>query len=134
LDIQPPVRARVLLTTPVESFTVGHTIVLSRGFIDVLPDEASLALALAHELAHVALGHSLDTKYAFSDRTLFEDEQSLMRFSLERTPTEESAADKTALEYLKNSPYKDKLSNAALFLRALEERAAELPGLLQPHF
>jgi hypothetical protein len=44
LDIQPPVRARVLLTTPVESFAVGHTIVLSRGFIDVLPDEASLAL------------------------------------------------------------------------------------------
>jgi hypothetical protein len=41
LDIQPPVRCRVLLTTPPESFTVGHTIVLSRGLIDVLPDEAS---------------------------------------------------------------------------------------------
>ena len=31
LNIQPEVRARVLLTTPLESFDIGHTIVLSRG-------------------------------------------------------------------------------------------------------
>src|SRR6202043_3023326 len=50
LDIQPEVRCRVLMTTTLESFTLGHTIVLSRGLIDVLPDEASLATVLAHEL------------------------------------------------------------------------------------
>src|ERR1041385_898811 len=54
LDISPPVRCRVMLTTPMESFTVGHTIVLSRGLIDVLPDEATLAAFLSHELAHIA--------------------------------------------------------------------------------
>ena len=133
LDIQPPVRARVLLTTPIESFTVGNTIVLSRGFVDVLPDEASLALALAHELAHIALGHSLDTKYAFNDRTFFEDEETFMRVALRRTQKEESAADKAGIDYLKNSPYKDKVSGAALFLRAIKERSAELPNLLRPH-
>jgi hypothetical protein len=133
LDVQPPIRARVLLTTPIESFTVGHTVVLSRGLIDVLPDEASLALALAHEVAHIALGHRLDTKYAFNDRTLFDDEESFMQLSLQRTPLEETAADKTGIEYLKNSPYKDKLSNAALFLRALDDRAADLPGLVRSH-
>jgi hypothetical protein len=117
----------------VESFTVGHTIVLSRGFIDVLPDEASLALVLAHELAHIALGHTLDTKYAFNDRTLFDDEQTLTKITLRRTPFEETAADKAGVEYLKNSPYKDKLESAALFLRALDDRAAELPALLRPH-
>ena len=57
LNIQPEVRARVLLTTPLESFTIGHTIVVSRGLLDVLPDEASLAMVLAHELGHIALGH-----------------------------------------------------------------------------
>jgi len=133
LDIQPPIRARVLLTTPIESFTVGHTVVLSRGLIDVLPDEASLGLALAHEVAHIALGHTLDTKYAFNDRTLFEDEESFFRLSLHRTEAEEAAANKAGVEYLKNSPYKDKLSNAALFLRALEARAPELTALLRPH-
>ena len=50
-----------LLTAPLESFTVGHTIVLSRGLIDVLPDEGSLATMLAHELSHVMLG---DDQYA----------------------------------------------------------------------
>src|SRR4029079_8019607 len=36
LNIEPEVRARVLLTAPLESFTIGNTIVLSRGLIDVL--------------------------------------------------------------------------------------------------
>jgi peptidase M48-like protein len=112
---------------------VGNTIVLSRGFIDVLPDEASLALALAHELGHIALGHTIDTRYAFNDRTLFKDEEAFMQLSMQRTPAEESAADKKGIEYLKNSPYKDKLSSAALFLSALQQRAPELPGLLRPH-
>jgi len=44
-----------MTTTTLESYTVGHTIVLSRGLIDVLPDEASLATMLAHELGHVVL-------------------------------------------------------------------------------
>ncbi len=47
LDIQPEIRCRVLLTSTLESFTIGHTIVFSRGLIDVLPDEASLAMMVA---------------------------------------------------------------------------------------
>ena len=77
LDIQPPVRCRVLLTTPLESFTIGHTIVISRGLIDVLPDEAGLAMVLAHELGHILSGHELDTKYAFTDQILVADKQPL---------------------------------------------------------
>ena len=47
LDL-PAVRCRVLLTTPLESFVMGRTIVVSRGLLDVLPDEATLAAVLAH--------------------------------------------------------------------------------------
>lgn len=133
LDITPEVRARVMLTAPLESFTIGHTIVVSRGLIDVLPDEASLAMVLAHELAHIALGHRLDTKYSFSDRMLFDDEKTFKKLRVKRDPAEESAADQKAMEYLQNSPYKDKLGAAGLFLRALNERANELPNLLQAH-
>ena len=61
LDIEPEVRCRVMMTSTLESFTVGHTIVLSRGLIDVLPDEASLATMIAHELSHVVLGHRIDS-------------------------------------------------------------------------
>src|SRR5207244_2695001 len=56
IDVDPEVRCRVMMTSTLESFTVGHTVVLSRGLIDVLPDEASLATMIAHELGHVVLG------------------------------------------------------------------------------
>ena len=133
LDIEPEVRARVLLTSPLESFTIGHTIVLSRGLVDVLPDEASLAMIIAHELAHIALGHRLDTMYAFSDRMLFEDPQAFQKIQLQRDPREEADADKKAAEFLKNSPYKDKLGNAGLFLEAVDARAHQLNNLLVSH-
>ena len=133
IEIQPEMRCRVLLTAPLESFTVGHTIILSRGLLDVLPDEAALAAVLSHELAHLALGHRLDTKYAFNDRMLFPDETTFHSFQLQRTPEEEVAADQKALELLKNSPYKDKLTNAGLFFRALQKSAPGLPNLLNSH-
>ncbi|MCP3995779.1 MAG: M48 family metalloprotease [bacterium] len=134
LNIQPPVRCRVLLTTPLESFTIGHTIVLSRGLIDVLPDEASLAMVLAHELGHVLSGHELDTKYAFSDQMLVGDKQAMQQFVFQRDPAEETQADDRAVELLQNSPYKDDLDNPGLFLKALSARAADLPALIRPHF
>src|SRR2546429_7366681 len=76
LDIQPQVRCRVLVTSTFESYAIGHTIVLSRGLLDVLPDEASLAAILAHELAHVVLGHRMDTQFAFFDRLRFDEKRS----------------------------------------------------------
>ncbi len=132
LEIQPEIQCRVLLTTPLESFSVGHTIVLSRGLIDTLPDEASLAAVLARELAHIALGHRLDNKYAFSDRMLFQDAQTFQQVRLRRTEGEEDAADAKAVTFLRNSPYAPKLGNAGLFLRQLQDRAASIPNLTTP--
>jgi hypothetical protein len=133
LQIIPDVRCRVLLTSPLESFTVGHTIVISRGLLDVLPDEASLAMTLAHELSHIDLGHRIDTRLAFNDRFFFPDQATLQRLDFGRNPAEEEAADKKAMELLANSPYKDKLASAGLFLKALQDRAPELTSLIRPH-
>ena len=133
IDVPGDVRCRVLLTSPLESFTVGHTIVVSRGLLDVLPDEASLAMVLAHELSHIVLGQSFDTKLAFNDRMFFPDEDSFQRLDFKRRPADEEAADTKALELLRNSPYKDKLGSAGLFLKALQERAPDLPNLIRPH-
>jgi len=133
LDIQPEIRCRVLMTTPLESFTIGHTIVMSRGMIDVLPDEASLAMILTHELAHIVLGHHLDTKLAFNDRMFFPDERTFERMDFARDKGEEEAADKKAIELLNNSPYKDKLGNAGLFLKAVQARAPALKNLIRAH-
>lgn len=133
LDVQPEVRVRVLLTAPLESFTVGHTIVMSRGLIDVLPDEASLAMILAHELAHIALGHRLDTRYAFNDRMLFADEKTFNRFGFRWSDRDERDADQKAMEFLKKSPYADKLASAGLFLKAMDSYGRNLQALVRPH-
>jgi hypothetical protein len=133
IDLQGDLRCRVLLTSPLESFTIGHTIVVSRGLLDVLPDEASLAMILAHELGHVVLGHRFDTKLAFSDRLLFPDEDSFERLRFRHSAAEEEAADAKAVELLRNSPYKDKLGNAGLFLKALQQKAPQLPNLIRSH-
>jgi len=132
LDIQPEIRCRVMLTTPLESFTVGHTIVVSRGLLDVLPDEASLAMVLSHELAHIALGDQIETKYAFADRMGAADEDSLEVFRFHRETRDEVAADQRAIELLKNSPYRDKLGNIGLFLRTLQARAGAIQSLNTP--
>ncbi len=133
INLVSEVHCRVLLTAPLESFSIGNTIVLSRGLLDVLPDEASLAMVLAHELSHIVLGHPFDSKMAFNDRMFFPDEQSFQRLDLKRRPIDEEAADAKALELLKNSPYKEKMGTAGLFLKALQERAPDLPNLIRPH-
>ena len=133
LDNLPPVHCRVLLTYPLESFTIGNTIVVSRGLIDVLPDEASLAMILAHELAHIKMGETVNTKYAFYDRMMITDGQILRKFDFARPKQEEEAADKEAVTLLQNSPYKDKLGKAGLFLEALAKVAPVTPNLFGAH-
>jgi len=127
------VRCRVLLTSPLETFSVGNTIVLSRGLVDVLPDEASLAMVLSHELAHIALGQNVGSKYAYNDRMLFADETTYANLGFRHDDVEEQSADKKALDLLKNSPYAQKLDSAGLFLRMLSARGEALPGLLSAH-
>lgn len=133
LDIQPEVRCRVLMTSTLESFTMGHTIVLSRGLVDVLPDEASLAAILAHELSHVVLGHRMDTQFAFPNRLRFNEKETFRHFGFARTPEEEQAANQKGRELLKNSPYNDHAGAVQLFLRALQNRSKEIPNLISPH-
>ena len=133
IDLPRPVRTRVLLTSPLETFSVGNTIVISRGLVDVLPDESSLAMALSHELAHIVLGHNLGGRFAFNDRMLFSDETTYQTLGFKHIPEEETAADKKAIEMLKNSPYAQKLDGAGLFLKLLNNRAGALGALLTAH-
>jgi Peptidase family M48 len=133
LDIEPDVRCRVMTTSTLESFTVGHTIVLSRGLVDVLPDEPSLAAVLAIELAHIVLGHRLDSNYAFFDQLLVDDKDTFRHFGFARTPEEEQQANAKASELLRNSPYKNQLATAALFMQALDSRQKEIPNLISGH-
>ena len=133
IELPGPVHARVMLTLPLETFSAGNTIVVSRGLLEVLPDEASLAMVLSRELAHIVLGHNMGGKYAFSDRMLFSDESTYQNLGFRYVPEEETAADEKATELLKNSPYAQKLNTAGLFLRQVAARGSALSALLTPH-
>jgi hypothetical protein len=125
------VHCRVMLTTPLETFTVGKTIVISRGLIDVLPDEASLAVMLSGELAHIVLGHRPNTQFAFPNETMFSDEALLQKFRFSLRSDEIDSAEEKAVEILEKSPYRAKLSNAGLFLKALASRSPRFPNLIR---
>jgi hypothetical protein len=133
LESLPPVHCRVMLTSTLESFSLAYTIVISRGLIDVLPDESSLAMILAHEVAHIAMGQKVDTKFAFNDRLQVTDEDLLASLDVARSRTDEAAADAKGIEFLKNSPYKDKLGQAGLFLQEATAVAPHVSHLLGTH-
>jgi hypothetical protein len=90
-------------------------------------------MVLAHELAHIALGQKLNAKYAFSDRMQVTDEQLLASLDIAKNLKDETAADAKGIEFLKNSPYQDKLSHAGLFLRAASDVAPHVPCLFGRH-
>ena len=132
LNFPDPVHCRILLTTTVEATTVGNTILISKGLIDTLPNEESIAAVVALELAHVALGHHIDTRYAFNDRLLFPDESSFQRIKMNHSDSDNAEAAKRAGEYMQNSMYKDRLANAGLYFVQLQDLGKELKQLNSP--
>ena len=93
-DLDIDVHCRVMLTGTLESFSIGHTIVMSRGLIDVLPDEASLATALAQELASIETAKPTTDQWGFNDMTNVTASEALSRLSFKATPAEVDEANK----------------------------------------
>jgi hypothetical protein len=126
------VHTRVLLTDTLEATTVGNTILISKGLLDSLPNEPAIASVVAMELAHVAMGHHIDTRYAFNDRLLFPDESTFQRINMYHSDHDNEEAARKAMEYLQNSMYKDQLPSAGLYYAALVDRAKQLKALNTP--
>ena len=129
IELAAPVHCRVMLTMPLESIAIGNTIVLSKGLVDTLPSEESLAAVLSFQLAHIVLGHHIDTKYAFNDRLLFPDESTFERIHMQHTDNDDTDAAKKAVALLDGSIYKDKEGNAGLYFAQLQVREKELAAL-----
>src|SRR5580692_7179726 len=132
LAFPTPVHSRVLLTDTIEATTVGNTLIISKGLLDSLPSEEAIASVVAMEMAHVALGHHVDTRYAFNDRLLFPDESTFQRINMYHSDTDNAEAAKVATGYLENSMYKDKLANAGLYYAQLVDRAKVLKAINTP--
>jgi hypothetical protein len=105
---------------------------VSKGLIDSMPNEPTIASVVAMELAHIAMGHHIDTRYAFNDRLLFPDESTFQRIDMYHTDHDNDEAQKKATEYLQASMYKDQLPLAGLFWEQLADRGKALHALNTP--
>ena len=132
LNLPADIHCRVMLTSPLESLAIGNTILLSKGLVDVLPTEEDLAAVLSFQLAHIVLGHHIDTRYAFNDRLLFPDEATLERINMNHTPADNEAAAKRAMDLFNGSIYHDKAASVSLFYQQLNVRSKQLTALLTP--
>ncbi|MGH9586915.1 MAG: hypothetical protein ACRD3F_08170, partial [Acidobacteriaceae bacterium] len=132
LNLPSDIHCRVLLTTPLESLAVGNTILISKGLVDTLPTEADLAAVLSFQLAHIVLGHHIDTRYAFNDRLLFPDEATFQRISMNHTEVDDAAAAKKAVELFNASIYAPKSGEVGLYFEQLGARQKALTALLTP--
>ena len=130
LDIEPEVHCRVLLTGTLESFSIGHTIVLSRGLLDVLPDEASLATMLAQELANIIVTKPSTDQWGFNDTTNVSTVEALEPFLLPRQSG--SGADRQRRRLSSCSRIRRTRTSWAmpgLFLKQLDAESKSLPAL-----
>jgi hypothetical protein len=140
ITVSRPIRVRTMMTEPLESLAVGNTIILSKGLIDttgiVTQDGAQQAgdlnAVLAFQVAHIILGHRLDTKYAFNDRLIFPDTVSFKRIPMHHTDADNEAAAKKAIELLSAKELADSQPYFALYLEQLKTRAKALKALNEP--
>ncbi len=140
ITLSRPIRCRTLLTEPLESIAVGNTIIISKGLLDttaiVSQDGAqqmgNLNAILAFQIAHIVLGHRLDTKYAFNDRLLFPSSSAFDRIPMHHTDADNTAAAKKALELLSAKELDGGQQYFGLYLQQLQQRVKALKTLNEP--
>jgi hypothetical protein len=140
IQLSRPIRVRTLLTEPLESLAVGNTIILSKSLIDttgiITQDGAQqmgdLNALLAFQLAHIILGHRLDTKYAFNDQLLFPSTSVFKRIPMHHTDADNEAAAKKAIELLNVKELVGGEQYFGLYLQQLQQRIKALQALNQP--
>jgi hypothetical protein len=121
---------RVLMTSNLELFSIHNTIVLSRGLIDVVPNEETLAALLAYEVADAMVPKPAQDQYGFSDLLRLKPTEALKKLSFVDKPEEAEKISAQAVELLKNSPYGAKMANVGLFLSELQSQRQPLRQLI----
>jgi hypothetical protein len=135
-----PIRVRTLLTEPLESISIGNTILLSKSLIDTTAIQSvdgaqqagNLNAVLAFQIAHIILGHHIDTKFAFSDRMMFPAESAFQRLPMHHTDQENVDAAKKAIELLQPTETAASQAFFGLYLQQLATRAKSLKALNEP--
>lgn len=140
IPLDRPIKVRTLLTEPLESLSVGDTILLSKGLLDTTAvptadgaqQMGNLNALLAFQVAHIVLGHHIDTKYAFSDRLMFPTESAFEKLPMHHTDADNAEAAKKAVELLGAKELEGGEQYFSLYLQQLQAREKGLKALTDP--
>ena len=131
-SIRETIQCRILVTTPVEMFPVGSTIVVSRGLLNLVPNKSVLAVFLARSMAAImqadprpVLPHSM---FEFAKTRDFPG------LGITTTPTRDAAIEKQALLLLQGSGFESGIRETVEFLGGLQKGSKRFHNLLQPRF
>ncbi|MGH8099747.1 MAG: hypothetical protein ACREIW_00515, partial [Chthoniobacterales bacterium] len=130
VDSRIEMHCRVLMTSDLEMFSMQNAIVLSRGLIDVVPNEETMAALLAFEIADAMEPKPAQDQYGFSDILRLTPTEAIKKLSFVDTPEEAQKNSQRAVELLKKSPYGSKLANVGLFLSQLQSQKSALKQLI----
>jgi hypothetical protein len=129
------IECRVLVTTPVELFSIGHTIIVSKGLLNIVPDDSVLAVLIARQMAHIALRQSQGPSRDFRASVFaLKDRHDVRGLGMQWSQGQEAAADRTASVLLRGSVYKFALPRATSFLVQLKRQSNRFPNLLLARF
>ncbi len=106
---------RVLLTTPVEIFHSGHTIIVSRGLLNVLPDDSVLPLLLAREISEMTLSSGINS-------------------DLHGRTDVNAESWNSAVALATRAGYSDAVFSTWWLFTQLEGRSKQIPNLVQSRF
>jgi hypothetical protein len=129
-DSEIEIKCRLLMTSDFELFSMQKTIVLSRGLIDVVPNEETLAALLAFEIADAMVPKPAQDQYGFSDILRLTPTEALKKLSFVDNHEEARRNSERALEWLRKSPYGDKLANVGLFFSQPQSQKQALKQLI----
>lgn len=142
IPIDRPLKVRTLLTEPLETLSVGNTILISKSLLDTTAvpsadgkqaeQQGDLNALLAFQIAHVLLGHHIDTKFAFNDHLMFPQESAFQHIPMHHTDEENVAAAKKAVELLSVADLSGGQQYFGLYLQQLQAREKGLHALTEP--
>jgi hypothetical protein len=130
---RPEIQGRILLTTPVEIFSSGDTIFLSRGLLNVVPNESVLAVFLAREIAAIRLGKLQKTRSKIGAVFNSHGISDFSGLGLGGSGGDRAITDQAAA-LLKGTPYAGAIGQADRFEASLALYAAQVPQLVRARF
>jgi hypothetical protein len=126
----PEIYCRILMTSPVEMFSVGNTVVISRGLLNIVPDQLILTGLLARQIAQMTL--KLGSTKPLKSIPIFDTRRisDFAGFGGRHTAGKVSAMHNLMAERLSSTQFAAAVLSADRFVGSLAAASSQTPHLL----